>query len=107
MNYLWACLLNIFLLTPSIMGKVQKVFYLDNSLIYSDSSDCDLVVAGGDLNSKTKEDFITDLDYITLPRTNLDRDNNSHGAYFLQFLKDNRALICNGCVTPELNYFTF
>ena len=90
-------------------GKDPESFYLDNSLVYSDLSDCDLVVAGGDLNSRTREefDYIADLDYNTLPRTNPDLDKNSHGEYFLQFLKDNRALICNGRVTPELNDFTF
>ena len=90
-------------------GKDPESFYLDNSLVYSDLSDCDLVVAGGDLNSRTREelDLISDLDYNTLPRTNPDKDKNSHGEYFLQFLKDSRALICNGRVTPELNDFTF
>ena len=29
------------------------------------------------------------------------------GEYILQFLKDNRALICNGRVTPVFNDFTF
>ena len=37
----------------------------------------------------------------------LDTGTNSHGHQFLQFLKDNRALICNGRITPVLNDFTF
>ena len=90
-------------------GKDPESFFNDNSLIYSDLSDCDLVVCGGDLNSRTKEDldFIVDVDGNCTPRSNPDLEKNSHGNYFLDFLKDNRALICNGRVTPELNDFTF
>ena len=90
-------------------GKDPESFFNDNSLIYSDLSDCDLVVCGGDLNSRTKEDldFIADVDGNCTPRSNPDLEKNSNGNYFLDFLKDNRALICNGRVTPELNDFTF
>ena len=90
-------------------GKDPESYYLDNSLVYSDLNDCDLVIAGGDLNSRTREDpdYLPCVDANTPARTNPDPDKNPHGDYFLQFLKDNRALICNGRVTPELNDFTF
>ena len=53
-------------------------------------------------------DFIPDIDgNFVSPRSNPDQLKNSHGNYFLQFLKDNRALICNGRITPDLNDFTF
>jgi hypothetical protein len=90
-------------------GKDPESFFIDNSLVYSDLSDCDLIVAGGDLNARTREepDFIFDIDGCTKPRYNPDPDKNNHGEHFLQFLKDNRALICNGRVTPEYNDFTY
>ena len=55
-------------------GKDPESFYVDNSLVFSDLSDCDLLVAGGDLNSRTKEDFdyIPDIDSDTKPRKNPD-----------------------------------
>ena len=90
-------------------GKDPESYFNDNSLVFSDLSDCDLLVAGGDLNSRTRTDpdFIADIDGHTAPRQNPDKDKNSHGDFFLNFLKDNRALICNGRITPELNDFTF
>ena len=90
-------------------GKDPEGFYQDNSLVFSDLLDCDLVVAGGDINSRTKEelDFIPDIDANVLPRSNPDTEKNNHGKHFLQFLKDNRALILNGRVSPENNDFTF
>ena len=90
-------------------GKDPESFFLDNSLVFSDLSDCDLLVAGGDLNSRTKDDldYIPDVDGDTPPRINPDQERNNHGKCFLQFLKDNRALICNGRITPEQNDFTF
>ena len=91
-------------------GKDAEGYFTDLSVLWSDLSDCDLVVGGGDLNSRTKNevDYIPEIDgKFVLPRTNPDDNKNSHGGYFLQFLKDNRALICNGRVTPELNDFTF
>ena len=65
--------------------------------------------AGSDLNSRTKDDldYIPDVDGDTPPRINPDQERNNHGKCFLQFLKDNRALICNGRITPEQNDFTF
>ena len=90
-------------------GKDPEKYFNDNSLVFSDLSDCDLLVAGGDLNSRTRTDpdFIADIDGHTPPRQNPDREKNSHGEHFLTFLRDNRALICNGRVTPEFNDFTF
>ena len=40
-------------------------------------------------------------------RINPDKSKNSHGNHFVTFLKDNRTIILNGRVTPELNNFTF
>ena len=90
-------------------GKDPESYFLDNSLVFSDLSDCDLLVAGGDLNSRTKDDldYIPDVDGDTLPRVNPDSERNNHGKFFVQFLKDNRALICNGRVSPQYNDFTF
>ena len=34
-------------------GKEPEKYFDDNSLVFSDLSECDLVVAGGDLNSRT------------------------------------------------------
>ena len=91
-------------------GKDPESYFLDNALVYSDLvSDCDLVIAGGDLNARTKNelDYIVDIDSITPERSNPDQEKNSHGNHFIQFLKDNRALILNGRVTPARNNFTF
>ena len=91
-------------------GRDPEGYFADNAVIWSDLSDCDLLVGGGDLNSRTKSDldFIPDIDgKFVSPRSNPDQLKNSHGNYFLQFLKDNRALICNGRITPDLNDFTF
>ena len=62
------------------------------------------------MNSRTKNElnFIPEIDgSLILPRTNPDVIKNTHGDFFLQFLKDSRALICNGRVTPDYNDFTF
>ena len=91
-------------------GRDPEGYFADNAVIWSDMLDCDLLVGGGDLNSRTKSDldFIPDIDgNFVPPRSNPDHIKNSHGNYFLQFLKDNRALICNGRITPRLNDFTF
>ena len=91
-------------------GRDPEGYFADNAVIWSDLSDCDLVVAGGDLNSRTKKelDYLPEIDgKLVTPRSNPDHVKNSHGGFFLQFLKDNRALICNGRITPELNDFTF
>ena len=85
-------------------GRDPEGYFTDNAVVWSDLTDCDLVVGGGDLNSRTKcdFDFIPEIDgRLIAPRTNPDNIKNSHGEYFLQFLKEQRALICNGRVTPE------
>ena len=91
-------------------GRDPEGYFAENAVIWSDLSDCDLVVGGGDLNSRSKEelDFLPDIDgNLIPPRTNPDQFKNSHGDCFLQFLKDNRSLICNGRITPHQNDFTF
>ena len=91
-------------------GKDPESYFLDNSLVFQElTQDCDLVVGGGDLNSRTREelDYIPDVDSNISPRNNPDLDKNQHGNHFIQFLKDNRALILNGRITPEHNNFTF
>ena len=44
------------------MEKTLKVFFRDNSLVFSDLLECDLVVAG-DINARTQDDlnFIPDI----------------------------------------------
>ena len=91
-------------------GKDPENYFIDNSVMYDELSDCDLLACGGDLNSRTKEmqDFIQDIDGSNFSlRKNPDKERNSHGDFFIQFLKDKRSLICNGRVTPEFNDFTF
>ena len=77
-------------------GKDPESFFQDNSLVFMDLlQDCDLVVSGGDINARTRNDldYIPDVDNHVTPRNNPDQDKNQHGNHFLQFLKDNRALI--------------
>ena len=91
-------------------GKDPESYFLDNSVMYDELIDCDLLICGGDLNSRTKTmlDYIPDVDGQNFAlRSNPDTDRNSHGDQFIQFLKDKRALICNGRITPEFNNFTF
>ena len=91
-------------------GKDPDSYFLDNSVMYDELIDCDLLICGGDLNARTKTmlDYIPDVDGQDFsPRANPDTDKNSHGDQFIQFLKDKRALICNGRITPEFNNFTF
>ena len=53
-------------------------------------------------------DFIPEIDGDLIPkRSNPDKFKNAHGDCFLTFLKENRSIILNGRVTPELNNFTF
>ena len=77
--------------------------------MWNDFEDCDLLVAAGDLNARTKDlpDYIADIDGHVPNRINPDKIKNSHGTNFLTFLKDNRAVILNGRITPELNNYTF
>ena len=90
-------------------GKDAESYFTDSSIVISDLSDCDLIVAGGDLNARTKcdLDYIPEVDNFSLARTNPDTDKNQHGNHFLQYLKNNRLLILNGRITPEHNNFTF
>ena len=91
-------------------GQDPEGYFSNLSVLWSELSECDLLVAGGDLNSRTscEPDFLGDIDgdIVTL-RSNPDTSKNAHGEYFLQFLKDNRAIICNGRVTPDFNDYTF
>ena len=82
--------------------------YIFNSaaVLWEDLSDCDLLIGAGDVNSRTKDllDHIPDIDGgLIQPRTNPDQNKNAHGNCFLTFFKENRAVILNGRVTPELN----
>ena len=52
-------------------------------------------------------DYLPDIDGNLPPRTNPDPNKNAHGGHFITFLKDNRAIILNGRVTPEHDNFTF
>ena len=72
-------------------------------------SDCNLCIGAGDVNARTKElkDFIPEIDGDMPLRSNPDQVKNSHGDSFITFLKDNRAVILNGRVTPQFNNFTF
>ena len=91
-------------------GKDPESYFLDNSVMFDELIDCDLLICGGDLNARTKTmlDYIPDVDGLDFaPRANPDNDKNSHGDHFIQFLKDKRALICNGRITPEFDNFTF
>ena len=71
--------------------------------------DCDLIIGSGDLNARTKDlkDFLPEIDGDLPNRSNPDLTKNAHGNNFITFLKDNRAIILNGRVTPELNNYTF
>ena len=62
------------------------------------------------MNSRTKDlvDHVAEVDgYLVPPKFNPDRSKNNHAESFINFLKDNRSIILNGRVTPELNNFTF
>ena len=100
-----------FYLSPDsyIYGQDPENFFNEASVIWEDFVDCDLVIGSGDLNSRTKQiiDYLPDIDGNLPERQNPDKTKNSHGNHFLTFLKDNRAVILNGRVTPELNNFTF
>ena len=57
-------------------GKDAESYFTDSSILISDLSDCDLIVAGGDLNARTKcdLDYIPEVDNFSLARTNPDTD---------------------------------
>ena len=91
-------------------GRDPEGFFNNAAVLWEDFSDCDLLVGSGDVNCRTKEtlDFIPEIDGSLIPkRFNPDQVKNQHANCFLTFLKENRAIILNGRVTPELNNFTF
>ena len=93
-----------------IYGKDPETFFNEAGVLWEDLYDCDLVVGGGDLNSRTKDmiDYLPEIDGNLIPvRQNPDQTKNSHANSFITFLKDFRSIILNGRVTPELNNFTF
>ena len=92
-----------------IYGQDPENYFNEASGIWDDFSDCDLLVGSGDVNARTQEivDFLPDIDGNVPKRKNPDKIKNSHGGHFITFLKDNRAVILNGRITPELNNYTF
>ena len=91
-------------------GQDAEGFFNNAAVLWEDLSDCDLLVGAGDVNARTKEitDHIPDIDGgLIPPRFNPDQTKNAHGSCFLTFLKENRAIILNGRITPEFNNFTF
>ena len=90
-------------------GQDPETFFNEAFAIWEDLSDCDLLVGGGDMNARIRndDDYLPDVDEQVPPRYNPDESKNTHGGTFLTFLKDNRAVVLNGRVTPELNNFTF
>ena len=90
-------------------GQDPENFFNEASVIWDDLSDCDLLVGSGDLNARTQQivDYLPHIDGNFPSRQNPDKNRNSHGNHFITFLKDNRAVILNGRVTPELNDYTF
>ena len=77
-----------------IYGRDPEQFFNNAAVLWENLSDCDLVVGGGDVNSRTKDlvDFIADIDGSLIPsRSNPDRTKNRHADSFINFLK--RSLI--------------
>ena len=93
-----------------IYGKDPENFFNHASVLWEDLFDCDLLVGGGDLNSRTKNmiDFLPDIDGNLIPaRENPDKIKNAHAECFITFLKDNRSIILNGRIIPQYNNYTF
>ena len=93
-----------------IYGKDPETFFNQAGVLWEDLSDCNLQVGGGDLNSRTKNmlDYLPDIDGNLIPaRTNPDQVKNKHADSFITFLKDNRAIILNGRITPQYNNYNF
>ena len=92
-----------------VYGQNAEHFFNEASVIWNDLADCDILIGGGDLNARTKDmiDYLPDIDGNLPPRYNPDLIKNAHGNNFITFLKDNRAIILNGRITPEYNNFTF
>ena len=61
-------------------GKNPEGYFNDLSSLWTDLSDCDLLIGGGDLNSRTKTspDYIADIDGNVPPRQNPDQTENNH-----------------------------
>ena len=92
-----------------IYGQNAEHFFNEASVIWNDMSDCDILIGAGDLNARTKDmlDYLPEIDGNLPQRFNPDPTKNAHGNNFITFLKDNRAIILNGRITPEYNNFTF
>ena len=90
-------------------GQDGENFFNEAGVIWENLSDCDLLIGAGDVNARTKEllDYLPEVDGSVPARYNPDKTKNAHGDLFLTFLKDNRAIILNGRVTPQLNDYTF
>ena len=91
-------------------GQDSEEFFSQASSLWDDLSDCDLILGGGDINARTKNmiDFIPEIDGQNIPpRTNPDTSKNAHADSFITFLKDIRAVILNGRITPQFNDYTF
>ena len=72
--------------------SVFVVFFNNAAIMWQDLLDCDLLIVGGDVNSRTKEliDYIPEIDGNLIPkRNNPDKTKNAHGDCFLTFLKEN------------------
>ena len=86
-----------------VYGRDPEMFFNKAAIFWDSLADCDLVVGGGVLNSRTKElpDYIPDIDGQLVPkRHNPDKFRNKHGDSFITFLKDQRSVILNGRITP-------
>ena len=90
-------------------GQDSEEFFNQASVLWEELSDCDLIIGGGDINARTRDliDYIPEIDGGIIPkRVNPDKNKNAHADSFITFLKDNRAIILNGRITPEYNNYT-
>ena len=104
------CIVGFYLSPDSyIYRQDPENLFNEGAVIWDDLSDCDLLVGAGDVNSRTQKmlDYLPEIDGNLPPRQNPDLNKNSHGNHFITFLKDNRAVILNGRITPQFNNFTF
>ncbi len=88
-------------------GRDTQAFFDHLLQIAYSASDCDLIVMGGDFNSRVGKhlDYIPDVDSIC-GRRPLDETTNSHGEAFIEYLKESKQCIVNGRITPHLDNFT-
>ncbi len=89
-------------------GRNSVDFYahlITNLYLYND---CDSLYICGDTNGRTGNlsDFVQDVDLIP-PRSNVDKNINSHGKALNDFLLESKCCILNGRITPHLNDFTY